>query len=186
MGGGENNNPKTPEERLAELTAGDRSLGGRKLKFNDQCAVFALLYGGLKNRFVARAFGLSATTVSNIGGCLEFDPHPRQREMVYDQSARIMVERERERDHNRGRNANRSRRYESVAREFEALGVQAFNRLYLSDEIMDRVERAKAEFRTEKRNPLPAPTKKLAEMSGREIREWRELHPGLEPSDYFA
>ena len=185
MGGGENNNPKTPEERLAELTAGDRSLGGRKLKFNDQCAVFALLYGGLKNRFVARAFGLSATTVSNIGGCLNstrirasgrwFTTRARASWWSANASATITAGATRI-DHGATK-ASRANSRPSAA---------AFNRRLPERRNYGPLERAKAEFGTEKRNPLPAPTKKLAEMSGQEIREWRELHPGLEPSDYFG
>ena len=40
--------------------------------------------------------------------------------------------------------------YETVAREFEALGVNEFNRRYLTDDVLDRLEQARAQLRSEK------------------------------------
>ena len=49
---------------------------------------------------------------------------------------------------------NRARHYETVAREFEALGVEEFNHRYLSQgDILDRLDQARAELRAEKRIP---------------------------------
>ena len=66
---------KTAEELMDEANEGN-PLGGRKLTFTEQCGAFAALYGGQMNRVVARAFGLSVQTVSNLSGCLENDPDP--------------------------------------------------------------------------------------------------------------
>ena len=137
------------ENAMAQLRASNTG-GGRKMSFNDQCAAFAAMYGGAKNMVVARAFKISLTTASNISGCLEQDPTPWQREMVYDQASKTMVENTRPRDHNRIRNPNRSRRYESVAREFEALGVDEFNRRYMTQDIFERIRQAHREIRAER------------------------------------
>jgi hypothetical protein len=154
------------ENAMAQLRASNTG-GGRKMSFNDQCAAFAAMYGGAKNMVVARAFDISLTTASNISGCLEQDPTPWQREMIYRDGA--MVENIRPRDHNKIRNPNRSRRYENVAREFEALGV----------DIFERIRQAHREIRAE-RNPKPrGRPKNLEGMSGKEIQAWR-ISKGLE------
>jgi hypothetical protein len=164
------------EKAMASVRASNTG-DGRKLTFNERCAAFALMYGGAKNMVVARAFGISATTASNIAGCLEYDPHPYQREMVYDEASKAMVERTRERDHNRTRNPNRSRRYEDVAREFEALGEAEFNRRYVTEEIFNRARLANRQLRAGASRDPHAKPKDLSNMSAPEIRAWLDNHP---------
>lgn len=182
---------KTPEQIMAEWALEDGPATGRKLRFREQCAAFALLYGGTKPFIVARAFGVSGPTISYLGGCLEQDPTPWQRELVYDRSEHAMIERTRARDHNKGRNPNRIRHYEMVAREFEALGVQEFNNRYLTEDILARVDRARAELRAEKRAPAPSGLNKpltdgerLANMSTKQINDYYAEHPELDPRNH--
>lgn len=117
---------------------------GRKLPFEEQCAAFALLYGGAKNETVAKVFGISKVTVSYLNGCLQYDPSPTRSRLAFRDGK--PVEETFERDHNRSRNPARVQHYENVAREFEALGEHAFNRRYLTPAIFDRVEKAKREI----------------------------------------
>jgi hypothetical protein len=56
-------------------------------------------------------------------------------------------------DHNRNRAPNRIRHYETVGREFEALGVEEFNRRYYTADVFKRIIVAKEQLRAEgKRN----------------------------------
>ena len=92
------------------------------------------------------------------------------------------------RDHNHGRSPNRIRHYEAVAREFEALGVQEFNRRYLTEDILDRLARARAQLRDEKRAGAPSGLNKslseedrIARMSANEVNAYYAEHPELDP-----
>jgi hypothetical protein len=166
---------KTPEQLMAEMVLEDGGASGRKLKFHEQCAAFALLYGRIKPRIVARAFGVSAATVSHIGGCLEQDPDPTRRRIVFKGSH--FEERIDTRDHNQGRSMNRALHYETVAREFEALGVAEFNRRYLTNEVMERVKRARAQLRAEKLIPPiveGAAEPDMRNWSVQQILAWRK------------
>ena len=55
-------------------------------------------------------------------------------------------------DHNRNRRSlKRQHYYEAVAREFEALGREEFDRRYYTARVVDRLAIAKAELRADKR-----------------------------------
>ena len=131
---------KTAEEMLLEAISGDIA-GGRKLTFPEQCGAFAALYGGQKNRVVAKAFGLSVQGASKLSGCLEQDPDPYRIVAKGDDLSKVML------DHNRNRNPNRRRHYQDVAREFEALGKEEFNRRYYTERVHTRILLAKQQLR---------------------------------------
>ena len=116
--------------------------GTRKLTFREQCGAFAALYAGVRNQVVARAFGVSLQCASKISGCLEYDPNPyREEEGV---EGKILM------DHNRNRSPARHRHYETVAREFEALGREEFDRRYYTERVVNRLAVAKAQLREER------------------------------------
>ena len=133
-----------PRDELRKLAAADAHLGGRKLSFVEQCAAFAASYDGVRNKVIARAFGISPQTVSLIAGCLQQDPDPYRRDLILAADGKP-VARIVERDHNRGRHPSRNRRYENVAREFETLGVDEFNALYMTSDIVERLTAARRE-----------------------------------------
>lgn len=144
---------KTLEDLKAEALAG-QWLGGRKLTFSEKCGAFAALYAGVSNMVVARAFGLAPQTVSKLSGCLEYDPEPYKREVmeVADEHHRVeIVENKIMRDHNERRNPARHLHYNDVAREFEALGAEEFERRYYVERIVKRIIIAKVQLRDEKR-----------------------------------
>ena len=134
---------KTAEEMLLEANS-DNFLGGRKLNFTEQCGAFAALYAGQRNNIVARAFGLSLQTTSKLSGCLEMDPDPYRYVAKGDEASKVMM------DHNRNRNPARHRHYQDVAREFEALGKEEFNRRYYTERIHNRILLAKQQLREDK------------------------------------
>lgn len=132
---------KTREELRAEALEGEK-LGARKLTFTEQCGAFAALYDGVRNQTVARAFGVSLQCASKISGCLEQDPDPHR---LDEHGQRVFM------DHNRNRRSlQRHTYYEAVAREFEALGVEEFNRRYLTERVLNRIILAKVQLRDEK------------------------------------
>ena len=126
---------------LAEALDGEK-IGARKLTFTEQCGAFAALYAGVRNQVVARAFGVSLQCASKISGCLEYDPEPYRTD---ENGERIQM------DHNRNRSPVRHRHYEIVAREFEALGAEEFNRRYYNERTHKRILLAKMQLRDEKR-----------------------------------
>lgn len=145
-----------PEAELRALAEADARRGGRKMGFRLQCAAFAALYEGVAPGVVGFAFAISPQTVSYISGCLEHDPDPYKREMVEvtTKDHRVeMVERVTPRDHNHARNPARYRRYENVAREFEALGKAEFLDRYMTPEIIEKL--ANARKRMAKNNGRP-------------------------------
>ena len=115
--------------------------GTRKLTFREQCGAFAALYAGVRNQVVARAFGVSLQCASKISGCLEYDPEPYREA---DGGEKILM------DHNRNRSPARHRHYETVAREFEALGREEFDRRYYTERVVNRLAVAKAQLREER------------------------------------
>lgn len=131
-----------PRDELRKLASADAHLGGRKLTFKEQCAAFAASYDGVRNKVIARAFGISPQTASLIAGCLEHDPDPYRRDLVVGADG-APVTRIVERDHNKSRHPNRNRRYENVALEFETLGVDEFNARYMTPEIIARLTAAR-------------------------------------------
>ena len=144
--------PETPTtaEMLAEALDGEK-IGARKLTFTEQCGAFAALYAGVRNQVVARAFGVSLQCASKISGCLEYDPEPYRVEYAAGQNADLEMPQKVLRDHNRNRSPARHRHYETVAREFEALGVEEFNRRYYNERTHKRILLAKVQLREEKR-----------------------------------
>ena len=144
--------PETPTtaEMLAEALEGEK-IGARKLTFTEQCGAFAALYAGVRNQVVARAFGVSLQCASKISGCLEYDPDPYRVEYADGQNADLEMPQKVLRDHNRNRSPARHRHYETVAREFEALGVEEFNRRYYNERTHKRILLAKVQLREEKR-----------------------------------
>ena len=130
---------KTLEELRAEALEGEK-IGARKLTFREQCGAFAALYAGVRNQVVARAFGVSLQCASKLSGCLEYDPDPYR---DVEDGERILM------DHNRNRRPNRVRHYETVAREFEALGREEFDRRYYTERVLNRIIVAKAQLRGE-------------------------------------
>lgn len=126
----------------------------RRLPFETQCAIFAFAYDGVPNRYLARAFDVSPATVSNIAGCLEQAPD-RWRYKVDKKMDVTTDEREPLPDFNRRRDPSRARRYENIAREFEALGEAEFYVRYLTKDHHKMVAAARREFILEKgRVPL--------------------------------
>ena len=147
------NTHRTASEMLTEALAGEK-VGARKLTFPEKCGAFAALYSGVRNQVVARAFGISIQSTSNLSGCLEYDPDPYQREIVEvvgDDHRVEMVERVTLRDHNslNNRNPNRHRHYQDVGREFEALGHEEFIRRYYTARVHKRIIVAKVQLREE-------------------------------------
>ena len=138
---------KTLEELKAEALAGQWG-GGRKLTFIDKCGAFAALYAGVANQVVARAFDLSPQTVSKLSGCLEYDPDPYRYEYAKGQNADLELPAKVMRDHNRNRRPNRHLHYNDVAREFEALGREEFDRRYYTERVLNRIILAKAELKS--------------------------------------
>lgn len=139
----------TVTEMLAEASEGEK-VGARKLTFREQCGAFAALYAGVQNKTVARAFGISIQAASYISGCLESDPDPYRLEYQPDQNPDLDAPRKVLMDHNRNRNPSRRRRYEIVGREFEALGVEEFNRRYYTERVHRRIIEAKLQLRAGK------------------------------------
>ena len=134
---------KTAEEMLLEANSDDLR-GGRKLTFIEQCGAFAALYSGQRNKIIARAFGLSLQTTSKLSGCLENDPDPYRYVAQGDETTKVMM------SHNRNRNPGRHRHYQDVAREFEALGKEEFNRRYYTERVHNRILLAKQQLREAK------------------------------------
>jgi hypothetical protein len=136
---------------LADLRAAiaeeGKHVAARKLRFSEQCGAFAALYGGAKPKVVALAFGVTAQTISCLSGCLESDPDPYRYEI--DPKSDTATGRKVERDHDRNRSPNRIRHYPNVRREFEALGVEEFNRRYYNDRTVNRIVLAKKQLRDE-------------------------------------
>ena len=141
VGGFNSIHRKTVTEMLAEAVDGE-NIGARKLTFSEQCGAFAALYAGVRNQIVARAFGVSLQCASKISGCLEYDPDPYHEEEGVE--GKILM------DHNRNRNPSRRRHYETVGREFEALGAEEFNRRYYTERVHKRIILAKVAQRDEK------------------------------------
>ena len=132
---------KTLSELRFEALEGEK-VGARKLTFAEQCGAFSALYAGVRNMVVARAFGISLQCASKISGCLEYDPDPYR--AVEDVEGKILM------DHNRNRRSlKRHHYYQTVAREFEALGREEFDRRYYTERVLNRIIVAKAELRGE-------------------------------------
>ena len=137
-----------PREEMRKIAEAERLIGGPKLSFVEQCAAFAAMYEGAPNRVVRRAFGISAQSASKLSGCLERDPEPYR--PTFDKATDLVSGREAH-DHNGRRNPARYRHYETVAREFEALGAEEFISRYLTPEMVDRIAAARRAVRDERR-----------------------------------
>ena len=140
---------KTLSELRFEALEGEK-VGARKLTFAEQCGAFSALYAGVRNMVVARAFGISLQCASKISGCLEYDPDPYRYEYAKGQNADLELPAKVMRDHNRNRRSlKRHHYYQTVAREFEALGREEFDRRYYTERVLNRIIVAKAELRGE-------------------------------------
>ena len=99
---------------------------------------------------MARAFGISVQCASLISGCLEHDPEPYRtiikdvgKEKGFLEKETILW------DHNRNRSPSRRKHYEDVAREFEALGKDAFLARYYTARVHDKIMLAQLETKNE-------------------------------------
>ena len=86
--------------------------------------------------------------MSKLSGCLEYDPEPYRHEYAKDQNAR---HRDAAQGHARSQRAvaipNRHLHYNDVAREFETLGAEEFDRRYYNERVVKRIILAKAQLR---------------------------------------
>ena len=80
----------------------------------------------LVHSVVARAFGVTPTTVSLLAGCLPYDPDPGRR--AYDPETKTYIGGYQ--GLSRNRVEGRKQHYQDVAKEFIALGEHAFNERY--------------------------------------------------------
>jgi hypothetical protein len=183
---------RSAKDMLNEALKG-QWLGGRKLTFSEKCGAFAALYAGVSNLVVARAFSLAPQTVSKLSGCLENDPDHYLTEPDREPTAkhpdgvpgqRILM------DHNLRRNPNRHLHYNDVAREFEALGRDEFNRRYYTERVHKRIILAKEEIRKRaaigikgyrryepERDVDADGLPNFERMSSKEIGAWKEANP---------
>ena len=114
---------KTLSELRFEALEGEK-VGARKLTFAEQCGAFSALYAGVRNMVVARAFGISLQCASKISGCLEYArPGPLSMNTPCQNADRRIAGKDPARSSNRNRRSlKRHHYYQTVAREFEALG----------------------------------------------------------------
>jgi hypothetical protein len=135
--------PYNPRAALAQLVQGQRERRGRKLSFTDQCAAFCALYDGVDSIVVARAFGISQTAASQIGGCLQTDPRPYTIGAGHDENGHVIEKVLRHRDMNRHRMPDRIQRYQRVAEAFNTMGEEAFFAKYFPSEMITKMYDAK-------------------------------------------
>lgn len=137
--------PYNPQAAARELATSQTNRRVRKLSFFDQCAAFYALYNGVETRYVAKAFGISLTAASQIGGCLDKDPRPYTTELAIE-NGEVIERVARHRDMNRHRNPDRIPRYRRIADEFERLGEIDFANKYFPFFIRDRIKDAKRAY----------------------------------------
>ena len=100
----------------------------------------AAFYAGVRSNVIGLAFKVSPQTVSYISGCLEHDPEPYRYPVAKENDRDVTSQLHPEpHDHNARRNPNRYRRYEAVAREFEALGSIEFTNRYMTPENITKI-----------------------------------------------
>jgi hypothetical protein len=141
--------PYDPRAAARELASTQANRATRKLSFYDQCAAFYALYNRVESKYVAKAFGISPTAASQIGGCLETDPRPYTMELVTLDNGQVEEMPAYHRDMNRNRMPSRVQRYRRVAEEFNRLGEEAFADKYFPIEIRNRIRDAKRAYDTE-------------------------------------
>jgi hypothetical protein len=141
--------PYNPRAALAKLVQGQVERKGRKLSFYEQCAAFCALYGKLDSNVVAKAFGISPTAASQIGGCLQTDPRPYTIELATE-GLEVVERKAFHRDMNKNRMADRKQRYQRVAEEFNRLGEEAFFDKYFPPEMATRMAKAKYDLEQER------------------------------------
>ena len=162
-----------PKAAIAGLVNACVNTKTRKLPFSEQCAAFYATYNRIPPRVVAKAFGISPAAVSQIAGCLEFDPRPTVTTLTtakiktpiyspdsyeshdhkhdhkivigYDtRSTGEVIEQTSDRDpHKNRRSPNRLHRYRRVAERFMTIGEEEFAARYYTPEIHDRLMRVK-------------------------------------------
>jgi hypothetical protein len=101
------------KDALAQLLEDDEMRSGKRLSFPEQCAAFAAMQNGVRQKIVREAFGLSDAAVSYLANCA------------------------------RARDGRRQVHYPHVAREFERLGAEAFRDAYFTDDTWTRLKRIK-------------------------------------------
>jgi hypothetical protein len=185
-------NPEhNPNEELWRLARDDAHLGGRKLKFSTQCAAFAAAYAGVQSNVIGLAFGISPQTVSYISGCLERDPEPYRYPIAKENDDdATRPSRPEPHDHNARRNPNRYRRYEAVAREFEALGSVEFTNRYMTPHNLEKIKSARRRLADMKRLgtwgnkrahkdgfPVKDGLPDFERMSNEQTLAWRHANP---------
>lgn len=136
--------PYDPRAAARALASDRLNATGRKLTLYDQCAAFYALYNGVASHIVAKAFGISRTAASQLGGCLQTDPRPYTIELRPDDQGHMHETRIHHRDMNCHRMADRKQRYRRVAELFNEMGEQAFADKYFPETIRDRIRAAKA------------------------------------------
>ena len=134
--------PYDPRAAARALANSQINRAVRKLSLYDQCAAFYALYNGVETRYVAKAFGISRTAASQIGGCLQTDPRPYTIELRPDDQGHMHETRIHHRDMNRHRMADRAQRYRRVAELFNEMGEQAFADKYFPEAVRERIKDA--------------------------------------------
>jgi len=128
-----------PRKAFAEALEGQTTSGGPSLTFADKCAALCCLRGLMKRSVVMRAFGITGPTASYLANCVELPS-----------LASLIPEDETGRQHplpqRRGYKTDRTKhygRYLDVAHEFNQLGEALFMQKYYTDEVHQRILRAK-------------------------------------------
>ncbi len=103
----------SPVEALAAMVAAEPARAARKLSFYGQCSAFYALHAGASRTLVAKAFGVTQSTVSLLANCLA------------------------------GPGRDGKWRYAGVAEEFNRLGEKAFAERYYTEETHLRLMRIK-------------------------------------------
>lgn len=105
-----------PKMASAELTEGQEQRIGRKLSFPQKCAAFHALSVGAWPADVAKAFGVTATTVSLLKSATRYRDSTHK---------------------------TRRQRYPEVAREYQRLGAEAFRDQYYTEDVHTQLMRIK-------------------------------------------
>lgn len=132
-------------ERL-DAVFGPPAVTAPKLTHEGHCQVYACLYMGIPQYIVAKAFDLSAPTVSLIAGCRQDRREPVT--LSIDDGTRVHNETNGTRNLTRTRNLNRKPKYQAVEEEFESLGEPEFMRRYYTPHVDRKIMWAKSQIKT--------------------------------------
>ncbi len=143
--------------------------GRRKLDFERQCQLFAVLYGNdFPHEVVAYHFDVTPTTVSRMAGCLARDPHPTKTVLIWDEQNNEAREAEMADDINAHRDPDRIRYYPRVARAFEDMGRDRFLRRYGDPDIIESLAWLRNEMAQKK-------SQRRQQLREKKFREKRNL-----------